>query len=196
MSSEASSKKKIQTIGIRSNGPGAGKDTAAICIIEYLRLKGLTVRHEKFATPIRECVQSITGVSIDESQTTEGKNKIFKPMDITIGKFLQLFGVEIVKNNTYDNIWIDALFRRFKEDEIIVISDVRFPNEQEAIKKRNGIVIYVHNEIHIDEKALAGRDIHHSSERALDGVESDFVVKNSELLQFKEDIENIVECFF
>jgi hypothetical protein len=182
------SQPKFLTIGIRGSGPGSGKDTACEHIMKHIG----NARHEKFATPLRECVQAITGVPVEKTQTVEGKNMYFEEMEMTIGKFLQIFGTEIVKNNMYPNVWVDALFRRFRDDEIVVISDVRFPNEQEAVKNRKGIVLEINSNREIDDTQVAGRSLNHASERALDGFPADYTIHNNGTL---EELEKKLDDF-
>lgn len=191
---------KYQTIGIRGSAPGCGKDTACEIICRYFASRGVKVRHEKFATPLRECVQAITGVSVEVSQTTEGKNIELPELQVlaganasmTVGRFLQFFGREVVADHTYPNIWVDALFKRFCDEELVIISDVRFPNEQEAVKNRKGIILEIATENEVDPIYLAGRDLKHSTERALDGCEADHTILNNGTL---EDLEKRVIAF-
>ena len=74
----------------------------------------------------------------------------------TVRDLLQLIGTEAMRNVIHSNIWVNALFVDYKlkigkYDSIAIqdsypnwiITDVRFPNEAEAIKQRGGILIRI-----------------------------------------------------
>lgn len=59
--------------------------------------------------------------------------------DFTPRKALQIFGTNLLRNNFHQNIWVDCLEMKLsKTDKDIVITDVRFPNEIEMIRKLGG----------------------------------------------------------
>ena len=89
---------------------------------------------------------------------------------LTPRKLLQLLGTECGRNIIHPQIWVNALFadyksvgekcgftscstrdikEGFKDKPKWLVTDVRFPNECEAIKKRGGIVIRVNRPIHL-----------------------------------------------
>ena len=103
---------------------------------------------------------------------------------------LQLLGTECGREIIHPNIWINALFADYKAlydapiysgDKIIdqgliypnwIITDVRFPNESEAIKKRNGILIRVNRN--------SNEVSNHESEIALDDYAGfDYIIENN-----------------
>lgn len=180
------------TIGVRGSGPGAGKDAAADIICEALTARGFAPRREQFATPLRECVEALTGVAVAESQTSGGKNRRLPGWDMSVGQMMQRLGTDAIRNHLRSDAWVLALFRRFGETETVVISDVRFPNEVEAVRRRQGVVINIIRPSAArgaggQTAALAGRDPDHVSERALDGTEADHVVTNDGTLEDLRD---------
>lgn len=71
-------------------------------------------------------------------------------------KLLQLLGTECGRQIIHPNIWVNALFADFEDNKSDwlseinskwIITDVRFPNEAQAIKDRGGIVIRVNRDI-------------------------------------------------
>ena len=60
---------------------------------------------------------------------------------LTPRRMLQLLGTEGGRKIIHPNIWLNALFADLKEDSKWVITDVRFPNEADAILERGGKVI-------------------------------------------------------
>jgi hypothetical protein len=82
------------------------------------------------------------------------------PGEMTAREVLQFVGTEIFRK-MYPDVWADATIRRIKQDDSLfsVITDVRFPNEVEAIKKAGGKVIRLtrnmeSNDAHPSEVAL------------------------------------------
>lgn len=81
---------------------------------------------------------------------------------MTVRTLLQRLGTEAMRDNLHENVWVNALFADYKalhkkEKQITpvdtsfdestypnwIITDMRFPNELEAIVKRKGITIRV-----------------------------------------------------
>jgi hypothetical protein len=56
---------------------------------------------------------------------------------------LQLIGTDVFRNHFHQDIWILSVMARYKDDENVVISDARFPNEVEAIREMGGRIIQV-----------------------------------------------------
>lgn len=61
--------------------------------------------------------------------------------DLTIRQLMQYFGTNCMRKFFGERVWINSTLRNAKENTII--SDCRFINEANAIKSRNGIIIYV-----------------------------------------------------
>ena len=171
------------TIGIRGSGPGAGKDTVGKIICEDLERRALPHRREAFAASVRECIEILTGVPTSESETSAGKSRELPGWEMTVGEMHQRLGTEAVRDHLHPNAWVFSLFRRLNEDatSIVVITDVRFPNEAEAIRNRRGVIISVvrGGEGHASH-FLGGRDPAHLSERAFEeaGDPADLVIRN------------------
>lgn len=60
-----------------------------------------------------------------------------------VRRFLQDLGLA-VRENVGETVWIDALVRRIPKGENVVITDVRFPNELEALADLGGVHVHVH----------------------------------------------------
>ncbi len=117
---------------------------------------------------------------------------------LTPRKLLQLLGTECGRRIIHPNIWCNSTMINYKptgfyhsnkypeDDHDIypnwIISDVRFPNEVEAIKKENGILIRV-------ERESINTEDQHESETALDNYNDwDYIIQNNgtiEELTFK-----------
>lgn len=125
---------------------------------------------------------------------------------MTVRKFLQLLGTDAIRNGLHTNTWENALFADYKlqhfgieygtteSGERIpvkgfetypkwVITDCRFPNEAEAVKKRGGVLVRI-------ERETSTKNNDHPSETALDLWKFDQVIKNNGTLdQLKQEVE-------
>ena len=124
---------------------------------------------------------------------------------------LQLLGTECGRQIIHPNIWVNALmsdynykakkegFQRSVKDKDGIpiffeyeveypnwcITDMRFPNEMEAVKSRGGITIRVNRDI-LNETPYqkAYRKTHeHESETALDNSEFDYTIENNSSIE-------------
>ena len=115
---------------------------------------------------------------------------------MTIRMFLQKLGTEAMRDGLHTNVWVNALFANYKEEFISkgiggfhdprpsyksigfpnwIITDMRFPNEMEAVIKRKGITIKVNR---------PGIDLlNHPSETSLDTAEFDYTIVNDSTIE-------------
>jgi hypothetical protein len=151
---------------------------------------------------------------------------------MTYREFLQRLGTEAMREGLHEEVWVNALFADYKPLKVRsadsfdletydgkypkwIITDMRFPNELEAVKERNGITIRVVREhdikiqhsgdpddFHIEKfdstnpkhvaLKLAQSLNLHPSETALDDAEFDYVIENDgsieELIEKVKDI--------
>lgn len=111
----------------------------------------------------------------------------------SIRQFLQLLGTDAIRNNLHRNAWVNALmvdYLPFGNNDTgpiypnWLIADTRFPNEIDAIRKRNGLVILV-------QRPELEDTMSHESETALDDYrEWDGVIINNGNM---EDLFNTVK---
>ena len=130
---------------------GSGKDTIA----DYLQ-NIHQFRRESFAHTLKDAVAAVFGWDREllEGRTKESRAwreqvdpwwsaRLDMP-DLTPRWVLQYWGTEVCRRAFHDNIWIASLENKLrKTTDDVVISDCRFPNEIEAIKRAGGIVIRV-----------------------------------------------------
>ena len=117
---------------------------------------------------------------------------------------LQLLGTECGREIIHPNIWVNALMSDYKEYNYAesisgtsevkklykhpnwIITDMRFPNELEAVKKRGGITIRVNRDYVLTGGPEDPKE-QHKSETALDKAEFDYEIDN------KGSIEELIE---
>lgn len=56
-----------------------------------------------------------------------------------VRRLLQAMGTEVGRNLLGENIWVEAMFKNLPPG-LVTITNVRFPNEYEAVKARGGVV--------------------------------------------------------
>jgi hypothetical protein len=127
---------------------------------------------------------------------------VMKDIPMTYREFLQKLGTEAMRDGLHTNVWVNALFADYKPLTSVsfgimnlgastsqmekmsktipieypnwIITDMRFPNEMEAVKERKGITIrVVRNQIRTGNLILE-----HPSETALDDSEFDYEIVN------------------
>ncbi|ATI18847.1 deoxynucleoside monophosphate kinase [Streptomyces phage Diane] len=89
---------------------------------------------------------------------------------------LQRAGTEAGRRVLGADVWVDALFREHADAPALVVTDVRFPNEAQAIADRGGVMIQIKRPGAGPAKDRLGRV--HESETALDDWSFDHVLHN------------------
>lgn len=197
-------------IGIVGN-IGSGKDTTA----EYLVSKH-DYTHDSFAKSLKDAVSAVFGWNrfLLEGQTEQSRawretvdewwaDRLNIP-NLTPRWVLQQWGTEVCRIGFHNDIWIASLEKRLSINTNVVISDCRFENEINAIKKLGGKIIHIrrgtpsHWEPH--EIAAANGDANsvlilaeagiHESEWAWRISKPDFVVDNN---SSKEELYAIID---
>ena len=120
------------------------------------------------------------------------EGKVVNLVKLTPRKLLQLLGTEAGRQIIHPNIWVNALFADFENNKSDwlsatnskwIITDVRFPNEAQAIKDRGGILIRINRPQYLDNGLVIRKD-EHPSETALDDYDGfDYVIENDGTVQ-------------
>ena len=110
-----------------------------------------------FADPLKDVVAVIFGWSrsLLEGETKESRE--FREKEdpwwsekfgypVTPRKMLQLMGTEAGRDVFHPDIWIHSLERRIRGVAKVVVTDVRFPNEIDFIRKNGGKIVRVSRE--------------------------------------------------
>ena len=107
------------------------------------------------------------------------KNSKRNPEDLikpTPRLLLQLIGTDLFREQLHPNTWVNASFANYLNNAWI-FTDVRFPNELEAIKKHNGITIRINRGL-VERTGKMIQEPEHISETALDNAKFDYVIEN------------------
>ena len=163
-------------IGI-SGKKRSGKDTIYRLIKE---LKGIHPLRAAFGDQIKEEVAGITGVDVEH---IEENKEHFRPM-------LQWWGSDFRRHYNGESYWLDKMLAKMQTiagKEVLVVTDVRYPNEAELVKKAGGIMIRVDRRTGLEDA--------HSSENLLDDFDGfDYrLTNNGTLFDLKEKVSRIVD---
>ena len=183
---------------------GSGKDLTGSIIKELSPYNNWEVK--KFAGKLKEICSLILNFPVEyfevpdfkqrelgsewdytkkEDVKTEGNLSYKKAM--TVRDLLQLLGTNAFRDQVHPNIWVNALFSDYTQDSNWIITDCRFINEAEAIKKRGGVIVRIERE-----EESVRHD--HSSESELDTWEFDYVIKNdSDIETLKEKVGKMLD---
>jgi hypothetical protein len=156
-----------------------GKDTIANHLVNKY---GFT--RVAFADPIREAVYKLdpkvrlsesTGVSIKHAVDSMGWENV-KVLSSDARELLQRMGTEVGREIFGENFWVDQAMRKALEYDKVVITDVRYPNELEAILGHSGTVWRVIK----DDTGAVNR---HPSETALDSYQFEYMIFNNDTIE-------------
>lgn len=116
---------------------GSGKDTVAdILVAEHGYVK------MAFADPLREMLLILNphvGTPKTLAQLVEAHGwRWVKNRFPEVRRLMQVFGTDIVRNKIDQNFWVNTLAKRIEGVERVVIADVRFPDEANLIRSREG----------------------------------------------------------
>ena len=129
---------------------GAGKDTIADYLVNIHEF-----RRESFAGTLKDAVSAVFGWDriMLEGRTRASRAWREEPdawwserlgREITPRWVLQYWGTEVCRHGFHDDIWIASLENKLRHSaDNVVISDCRFPNEIDAIRRAGGTVIRV-----------------------------------------------------
>ena len=155
---------------------GVGKDILSAKMFEYLKGKGIKYEHLKFAGGLKQVASILTGGDLEDQYSDEGKERMIDELGMTNGTLQQVLGT-ILREKLHPNIWVFTVlhFVRDNPDTVCVISDCRFKNEADLIKKNGGVIIRLNRK----NRNIGKRDPNHISETDLDLYEDfDLVIDN------------------
>jgi hypothetical protein len=173
----------------------SGKDTVAKILVDHYGF-----RRVAFADKIRDMLYELNPiVSCEEHDSSLGYIRVKDLVDdygwdsakkeVEIREYLQRLGVS-ARNHIGSDVWVkSAINKVWGPNDHVVITDVRFKNEAQAIKE-----IYALNQLWRVIRPGVGAVNNHISERDLDDYEFDFDIYNEgTLISLHEDIDILME---
>lgn len=128
-----------------------GKNYSANYLAKFLREKGYVVRECAFADKLYEACQIVFGVYGFKSKSYYEDHPTQKAIPLPVinkspRQILVEFGTNAVREQVYDHVWIDNTLEDNGRRDILLITDLRFPNEAKAVLQRGGKLIKVVND--------------------------------------------------
>jgi hypothetical protein len=138
---------------------GSGKDTLAEIIYNKEKELGKNVIKLSFAASLKDSVSIIFGwdrklLEGDTKESRDWREQIdewwSKRLDIpylTPRWVLQNIGTNVMRNHFHSDIWLSSLERKIfnlKDVDTIIISDCRFENEMECLRRLSAIFIKIY----------------------------------------------------
>ena len=109
------------------------------------------------------------------------------PEFMTVREILQFVGTELFRLQMDPDIWVKSIFRRhYRDDDIILVADCRFPNEASYSRER-GLLLKVERnrpdsgDMHLSETALDDYDDYHHT-----------VINNGSFTDLKDQLQTIL----
>lgn len=165
---------------------GVGKDTFAKMLEEQFEKRGIYARRMAFADPVYEVAYNLFSWAGMKDKAYYDANPAEKGVMLPIGKTPReiLIGIGNGLRDISPDVWIELLLARVEKcaDDVVIITDVRYPNEFMQITKRDGVLLHVTRE-----NAPKTSD---PADDALLGFEDkwDYVVKNDGSLEELQEL--------
>ena len=133
---------------------GSGKDTVADILCECYGYKRIS-----FAATLKDAVAAVfcwdrerlegrtTGARAQREQVDEWWSHRLQMPGLTPRRVLQEWGTDIMRNNFHSDIWVASLERQIMTapvDARFVITDCRFPNELNILRRLNAAIWWIH----------------------------------------------------
>lgn len=122
------------------------------------------------AGPLKRMLREGLGLNVEH---TDGNLKQLPCPELcgkTPVKAMQTLGTEWGRNVIGEDVWLNA-WKRTIQEGLVVVDDVRFPNELDAVKALGGIIVRIRR------TGTAGVDAHESEVYALQ-FEADYEIRN------------------
>lgn len=161
----------------------SGKDTTAELLCLNYGFKRIS-----FALPMRDALYTLNpylmhddlGYSYRLADDVDEHGWDKAKQNPEVRRLLQVMGTEVGRQIFGESFWIEQAFKRAAEYERVVFSDVRFPNEADAIKNHGGQVWRINRHNHPAVNA-------HASEHAMDNYMFKHVIYNDGTLDDLSD---------
>lgn len=143
---------------------GSGKDTLAAAIVS----KKPEYEIRRFADKLKLITSILSGTTLPDNYTQEGKNIYLKEWGMTLGEMQQKVGTDAIRVGLHPQAWILSLYADYRpEKSNWIITDCRFKNEALSVRERGGVLIRVEGDPN-KVRANSKRDMTHPSETDLD----------------------------
>ena len=178
-------KRNAKLIGL-SGKKGSGKDLFYELFNEIV----FGYENKKFADKLKQICSILSGLPIEYFYNRKKYSIYLENWNMDIRTMMQKVGTEVFRQNFDENTWAKSLFSDFKDSKWI-ITDVRFLNEVNIIRKYNGILIRI-------ERPNNEKKDNHASEISLDYYDKwDYkIINDGSIVDYKNKIRNTIKDIF
>jgi hypothetical protein len=151
-------------------------DLSSICFLSDKMYSNITksVEYVTEDFPHKKDVDKFYSIIVGRDY--QSNEDIYLP--ITIGRLMQIVGSDCFRNIIGEDVWVKKMIKNLQtcKNTNVVISDVRFPNEADLIKKTNGVIVYINRDLI---SSTDKRSVSHISETAIDSIKYDYIINNN-----------------
>lgn len=143
------------------------------------------IQVKKFAGKLKNIVAELLSCNVNDLESEDFKNSKIDYLSsedkcITPRYLLQYLGTDVLRNSINEDIHVNLLLNELKSSQnanilAFAITDLRFRNELEAIKKHGGLTIRLNR----NEANKIVSNSQHESETALDNAQFDITIDNN-----------------
>ena len=176
------SKKIIAIVGKK----GSGKDTIGNIIKEL----DPEFQQYSFAMPIKKVITDVFGIPNSQLEGRKEKETPIKRWNNKSPRDLMKDVGDVFKEKFGKDIWIKILFDNIKNEDKVVITDLRFKNEYDECRK-NGVFIIkvVRPEINSSDTHVSETELDNISDSKYDA----FILNSGTIEDLKPTIEKILK---
>ena len=179
-------------IGI-SGKIGSGKSEVARQIKKTFPDKNFKIM--SYGYMVKKVTSLLTGINMKTCLSRNAKNIYLPEWNMTLGEMFQKVGTDCMRNNLHKNTWVISAFSNYN-DENLIFDDVRFINEADGIKERNGLLIRLEGDPK-NVRANDTRNLIHESETQLDDYMGfDIIYDNNQPIEKITDLLELIKDKF
>ncbi len=161
----------------------SGKDTIAALLFHYHDFTPMA-----FAGPLKEAAEAAFGLPSFYFHDQDLKEQVLSYWGMTPREILQKMGTEAMQPVFGKDFWVRrwiAGYAALKDTDNVVVSDVRFQAEADAVRGLGGTIIHVKRQ----GAGLCGDLAEHSSEAGVMYADGDVVLENNGTI---EDLKKVL----
>lgn len=159
-------------------GRRTGKDTVAGFLMECIP----TLKQASFAGPLKRDVEDVLESAASFLDYQSAIHTALADRNV-MGPLWQWWGTELVRR-TDEQYWINRFDKAWSGVPDVVVTDVRFKNEAEYIRRIGGVLVRIHGYGFIPPEDI--RSSTHQSETELQSIECDLIVNNGRHITLPE----------
>tara|TARA_Y100000034_G_C6838845_1_gene379316 strand:- start:124 stop:699 length:576 start_codon:yes stop_codon:yes gene_type:complete len=167
---------------------GSGKDTVA---------QHLVAAHDliqyAFADPLKALIMDLFYMT-QQQLYSEQKEVVDSRYGVSPRHLMQYLGTDVFRE-LYQGVWTDY-FQRWHQQQVaahaddrrvkpfsVVVSDVRYENEAQAVRNQGGVLWRISRAVAEDKEMNGGASTNHTSETALEDIKTEIIICNDATLK-------------